>query len=98
MKHLNMLNDLVLIQPEINGETITESGIIIPESRKREAVARGVVLRTGPGNLVDGKRTPMVVKPDDRVLFSLRSGTEVVMNNTLLIVLHESDILAVEER
>ncbi|NUQ84299.1 MAG: co-chaperone GroES, partial [Anaerolineales bacterium] len=45
----------------------------------------------------DGKRIPMDVNVGDRVLFAKYSGTEVKVDGKKLLILRESDILAIIE-
>ena len=45
----------------------------------------------------DGERIPMDVQVGDKVLYAKYSGTEVKMDGKKLLILRESDILAVIE-
>ncbi len=52
----------------------------------------------GEGSLLDtGKRQPLQVKRGDQVLFSSYAGTEVKVDGEEMIIMDESDILAVLE-
>ena len=48
-----------------------------------------------PGRTEDGKRVPMEVKAGDKVLYGKYSGTEVTIDGEQLLILRESDILAI---
>ena len=71
--------------------------IILPEAAKKKP-QRGTVLAVGPGKMNDdGSRTPLQVKVGDRVLFTSWAGDEFQDRNRKdeVLVMHESDILAV---
>jgi chaperonin GroES len=88
------LGDRLLVEP-IEGESQTSSGIILPETAK-EKPQEGRVLAAGPGRLAEGhQRLPMEVDEGDRVLFARYAGTEVKLEEKDLLILQESDILAV---
>ncbi len=90
------LGDHVLVEP-MERETTTSLGIILPETAK-EKPQKGTVLAVGPGRRDDeGKRIPMDVSVNDRVLFAKYSGTEIKLENRDLLILRETDILAVLE-
>jgi chaperonin GroES len=90
------LGDHVLVEP-MERETTTSLGIILPETAK-EKPQKGTVLAVGPGRRDDqGKRVPMDVSVDDRVLFPKYSGTEIKLGDRDLLILRETDILAVLE-
>jgi chaperonin GroES len=90
------LHDRVIIE-RIEAESKTAGGIIIPDTAK-EKPAEGKVIAVGEGNRDDhGKRIALDVKVGDRVLFAKWGGTEVKVDGKELIILKESDILAVIE-
>ncbi len=93
---LKPLGGRVIVEP-IEQEEMTAGGIILPETAK-EKPQEGKVLAVGQGERdEDGKRIPMDVETGDRVLFAKYSGTEVKMDGKKLLILRESDILAVLE-
>ena len=90
------LQDRVLIR-RIEQEEKTAGGIIIPDTAKEKPM-EGEVIAVGPGARDEsGKIQPLDVKPGDRVLFWLWSGTEMRVDNLVLVVLKESDIMGVLE-
>jgi len=93
--NLKPLGDRVVVEP-IEQEEVTASGIILPETAK-EKPQEGRVLATGPGKMEDGKRVELDVKQGDRVLYAKYAGTEVKVDSKKLLILKESDILAVVE-
>jgi chaperonin GroES len=92
--NLKPLADRLVVEP-IEQEETTASGIILPESAK-EKPQQATVLAAGPGRTDDdGKRLNMEVKVGDRVLYAKYSGTEVKMDGKKLLILRESDVLAI---
>ena len=55
------------------------------------------VLAVGPGGNVDGKEITMQVKPGDKVIYSKYAGTEVKLDGKELIIVRQTDILAIVE-
>jgi chaperonin GroES len=87
------LEDRVVIRP-LEGEEITASGLVIPDTAK-EKPQEGEVLAVGPGRLDDnGKRIAMEVSEGDRVLYSKYAGTEIKIDGEELLVIPSRDILA----
>jgi chaperonin GroES len=84
----------VLIEP-VEQEEQTSSGLYIPETAK-EKPQEGNVIAVGSGRRdEDGKRVEMDVKTGDRVLFAKYAGTEVKIEGKKLLIMKESDILAI---
>lgn len=76
-------------------EDVTSGGIVLPDSAK-EKPAEGKVLSVGGGRmLADGTRAKPQVSEGDRVLFSSYAGTEIDVDGQDLLIMSESDILAV---
>lgn len=92
---LKPLADRVVIKM-VEAEETTKSGIILTGSAKEKPQVAEVVA-VGPGGNVDGKEVTMYVKPKDRVITSKYSGTEVKINGEELIVVRQSEILAIVE-
>jgi chaperonin GroES len=93
---LKPLGGRVIVEP-IEQEEMTAGGIILPETAK-EKPQEGKILAAGPGERdEDGKRIAMEVKVGDKVLYAKYSGTEVKIDGKKLLILRESDILAVVE-
>lgn len=87
------LGDRVIIEP-IEKEETTASGIVLPDSAK-EKPQEGKVVAVGSGALKDGERIPLEVKEGDRIIFSKYAGTEVKYEGRELLIMRESDILAI---
>lgn len=91
------LHDRVIIE-RVEAESKTAGGIIIPDTAK-EKPTEGKVIAVGEGNRDDhGKRIALDVKKGDRVLFAKWGGTEVKIDGKELIILKESDILAIVKK
>ncbi len=91
---LKPLGSRVVVEPR-EEEDVLASGIVLPETAK-EKPQKGVVLSVGPGDRDDeGKRIAMDVKEGDVVLFAKYSGTEIKVDGKKLLILRESDLLAI---
>ena len=91
---LKPLGARVVVEP-IEQEEITAGGIVLPETAK-EKPQRGTVVAAGPGDRDEnGKRIAMDVKEGDVVLFAKYSGTEIKVDGKKLLILRESDLLAI---
>ncbi len=90
------LHDRVLVR-RLEQEEKTAGGIIIPDTAKEKPM-QGEILAVGSGHRNDeGKVTPLDVKVGDTVLFTKWAGTEVKIDGEELMIMKESDILAVVE-
>ncbi len=87
------LSDRVVVKALEDAETM-RGGLYIPDTAK-EKPQQGEIVAVGPGRFEDGKLVPMGVKPGDRVLYGKYSGTEVTVDGESLLILRESDVLAV---
>ncbi len=83
------LHDRVIVEPAA-AETKTAGGIIIPDTAK-EKPQRGTVIAAGPGK----KDEPVTVKAGDTVLYGKYAGTEINVDGADLLIMRESDILAI---
>ncbi|HLC05777.1 MAG TPA: co-chaperone GroES [Anaerolineales bacterium] len=91
---LKPLSDRLVVKP-LEQEEVTPSGIVLPETAK-EKPQKGEVMAVGPGARdEDGKRIAMDVSVGDKVLFAKYAGTEIKVEADKLLILRESDILAV---
>jgi chaperonin GroES len=92
--NLKPLGSRVVVEPLEENET-TPGGIILPDTAK-EKPQKGTILSIGPGDRdEDGKRIPMDVKVGDTVLFQKYGGTEIKIDGKKLLILRESDLLAI---
>ena len=89
------LSDRVLIKMD-DAEEVSKGGILLSGSAKEKPQVASVIA-VGPGGVVDGKEVVMSVKPGDKVITSKYSGTEVKVDGEEMIIVRQSDILAVVE-
>jgi len=96
--NIRPLADRVVIEAADDEEVTFAGGkLVLPETAK-EKPQKGVILATGPGRKDDdGKIIPMDVKEGDSVLYAKYAGTEIKIEGRKLLILKESDILAVVE-
>ncbi len=92
--NLKPLGDRLVVEPR-ERESTTASGLVLPETAK-EKPQEGEVIAVGPGRRDDdGKRIDMDVKVGDIVLYAKYGGTEVKIDDKKLLILKESDVLAI---
>ena len=87
------LADRVVVKALEETETM-RGGLYIPDTAK-EKPQQGEIIAVGPGRFEEGKRVPMELKVGDRVLYGKYSGTEVTLDGDQVLILRESDVLAV---
>ena len=93
---LRPLGDRVVITPTPR-EEMTKSGIVLPDTAK-EKPQEGMIIAAGPGRILDdGKRESMDVKQGDKVLYAKYAGTEFKIEGDELLIVKQSDILAIVE-
>jgi chaperonin GroES len=91
------LEDRIVIK-QVDAETTTASGLVIPDTAK-EKPQEGDVVAVGPGRIDDnGNRIPLDIAVGDKVIYSKYGGTEVKYNGEDLLVLSARDVLAVVVR
>jgi len=91
---LQPLADRVVVKAS-ERESMTKSGIVLPDTAK-EMPQEGTVLAVGPGRLNEkGARVASEVKVGDTVLYAKYAGAEVKIDGDDLLILKESDVLAV---
>jgi len=93
------LGDRIIVRPLTAAEngTTSLSGIIIPETAKKEKPEQGIVLAAGAGkwNEDGDKRIPMEVKAGDRVLFSKYGYDEIKFEGKEYFIVSENSILGI---
>ncbi len=88
------LEDRIVVTP-IEADTMTASGLYLPESAKEKPI-QGKVVALGPGLRLDnGKRAKPVVTKGDRVLYGKYAGTEVEVKGVKHLILRESELLGI---
>lgn len=94
MKLKPLADRVVLRQKE--AEETTKSGIILAASAQ-EKPEMYEVIEVGPGGMIDGKKVEMTVKKGQFVLVGRYGGTNVKIDDEDLIIVKQSDILAIVE-
>ena len=90
------LHDRILVKREEEKDS-KKGRIIIPDSAK-EKPQEGRVIAVGTGKVMeDGKKIPLDVKADDRILFGKYSGSEVTVDDEEYLIMKEEDVLAIIE-
>ena len=87
------LADRVVVKALEEAEQM-RGGLYIPDTAK-EKPQQGEVIAVGPGRFEKNQRVPMELKVGDKILYGKYSGTEVTVDNEQLLILRESDVLAV---
>ena len=87
--NIKPLADRVLVKPAA-AEEKTISGIIIPDTAKEKPL-KGEVMAVGKGT----KDEEMVVKEGEQVLYGKYAGTEIEVDGEKLLIMRQSDILAI---
>ena len=85
------LADRVLVRPTA-AETTTAAGIIIPDSAKEKPL-RGEVIAVGNGT----KDEDMILQAGQSVLYGKYAGTEIEVDGEKLLIMRQSDVLAILE-
>jgi chaperonin GroES len=96
--NLKPLGDRVIVEPiEKDEETFAGGALVLPETAK-EKPQQGLIVAAGPGQKDDdGDRIPMDVEEGQRVLYAKYAGTEIKIEGKKLLILKETDILAIVE-
>ena len=95
--NLKPLGDRLVVEPQQREQT-TLSGLVLPETAA-EKPQQGEVIAVGPGRRDDdGKRIALDVAVGDNVLYAKYGGTEIKINDQKLLILKESDVLAIVEK
>jgi chaperonin GroES len=90
------LHDRVAVR-RLEEDQKTAGGIIIPDTAA-EKPTQGEIVAVGAGARNEkGQLVPLDVKVGDRILFGKWSGTEVKVEGDDLLIMKESDIMAVIE-
>jgi chaperonin GroES len=92
---LKPLFDKVVVK-QVEASETTASGIVLP-NKAQEKPHLAKVIAVGEGGVIDGKEIKMVVKVGDTVLYGKYAGSEFKHDGEELIILRQSDILAIVE-
>ena len=87
------LGDRVVVRPLDQAEEKVGS-LYVPDTAK-EKPQEGTVEAVGPGRSEAGKTIAPEVKVGEKVLYGKYSGTEIKQNGEDMLIIRESDILAI---
>ena len=88
------LHDRVIVK-RLDAEQTTKGGIVIPDSAAEKPI-KGKVIAVGKGKILEnGKVQPMDLKVGDIILFGKYSGNEIKVDGEELVVMSESEVMAV---
>lgn len=90
------LSDNLLVEAS-KVEEATKSGIVLALTAQKDRPETGTVIAVGPGKMHEGKLQPMSVKVGDKVIFKKYGPDEIKIDGKELLMLSESDVLAVIE-
>ncbi|MBW2172802.1 MAG: co-chaperone GroES [Deltaproteobacteria bacterium] len=91
------LQDRILVR-RLEEEDTSKGGIIIPDTAK-EKPSEGLVIAVGKGKVTDdGKKLPLDVKKNDRILFGKYSGTDIMVEGDEYLIMREDDVLGIIEK
>ncbi|WKZ24861.1 MAG: co-chaperone GroES [Patescibacteria group bacterium] len=95
--NLKPLSDYLIIKPA-DEESVTASGIVLPDTTDKEKPERGEVVAMGVGKRQDnGDLAPMSVKVGDVVMFKKYAPDEIKVDGQEYLVIRESDVMLIVE-
>lgn len=86
-----------VVMKAIPQEETTKGGIVLPGTAQ-ETPEIAEIIEVGDGVLADGKTVEMQVKPGDRVIYARYAATDVKVDGEDIMVIRQSEILAVIEK
>ncbi|MDR1498754.1 MAG: co-chaperone GroES [Rickettsiales bacterium] len=90
------IQDRVIVRRN-DADEKTAGGIIIPDTSK-EKPSKGEIVAVGDGARDDkGNLIPMTLKVGNKVFFTKWGGTEIKIDDEELLIMKESDVLAIIE-
>ena len=92
MTKIKPILDRIIVKVDKSGEA-NRGGIILAGKKDQPVIAK--VLEVGTGGMIDGKEVKMYIQRGDKVIINKFSGSEVNIDGEELIVLRQSDVLAV---
>jgi len=94
---LKPLSDHLVVKVTKEDKT-TKSGIVLPDTVDKEKQETGEVIAVGPGKTLDnGQKSPMTVKPGDKILFKKYALDEFKLGEEEFGTLQLSDVIAIIE-
>jgi chaperonin GroES len=87
------LGDRVVIRPLEEAEEM-RGGLYIPDTAKEKPL-QGEIMAVGPGRFEKTERVPMELEVGQKVLYSKYAGTDVRVGDDEVLIIKESDVLAI---
>jgi chaperonin GroES len=88
------LFNYVLVKP-LEEDKKTPSGIVLPDTAKEKPQV-GQIMAVGSGEEAEsGKKTKMIVKKGDKVLYKKWAGNEIKVNNEEWLLVEQKDVMAI---
>ena len=92
MQVFEPIRDRLLVK-KVEDENKTKSGLVLSDDTK-ERPTKGKVISVGPGKLTDtGDVLPMVIQPNDYVVYPKYAGHQIKINKEEFLILEEHEIL-----
>ncbi len=89
--------DYIIVKP-IQEDTVTKSGIVLPETVDKEKPERGEIVAVGPGKrLENGLIAEPQVKVGQKIMFRKYSPDEIKVDGVDYLVIRESDVMLIIE-
>lgn len=93
---LQPTEDRIIVEPIAEKAQERASGIVVVEMGRKDPPSRGKIVAMGPGRMTDkGILLMPRVQIGDEVLFGKFSGTQLEVDGKPVLMIRESDILAV---
>ncbi|MBT3230543.1 co-chaperone GroES [Candidatus Uhrbacteria bacterium] len=94
---LKPVSDHIILKP-IDKETVTSSGIIIPDTVEKEKPEQAEVLAVGPGKMLEnGQRQPIEVAVGQKIMFKKWTPDEVEIEGQKYLIIKSEDVIAIVE-
>ncbi|HPH78941.1 MAG TPA: co-chaperone GroES [bacterium] len=91
--NLKPLGDKIIVEPIAE---VSKSGFVMPETMDKEKPQEGTVLAVGEGKINDkGEHSPMHVQVGDKVFFRKYAPDEFEHDGKTILVMSESDVIAI---
>ena len=94
---LKPVSDHIILKP-IDKETVTSSGIIIPDTVEKEKPEQAEVLAVGPGKMLEnGQRQPIEVAVGQKIMFKKWTPDEGEIEGQKYLIIKSEDVIAIVE-
>lgn|SRR5574343_112529 len=90
-----MLDRILVLPTEV--DTITKSGLYIPENAKEQSVEGTVIAVASGYKNSNGDRIKLDLNVGDKILYEKYVGTELKYNDKTYLIMHESQVIAIIE-